>query len=90
MLPPTGSRQRPLRRYKGIIDYRLKPVLGAKRLDRLTALDITKARDRWLAGKNGVKPGGAATAANDAHGLRPWNTSLTPAAPSDRPADRPR
>jgi integrase len=45
-----------LRRYKGIIDYHLKPVLGAKRLDRLTALDITKARNRWLAGKNSAKP----------------------------------
>jgi integrase len=44
-----------LRRYRGICDRYLKPDLGGRRLDRLTALDITKARNRWLAGKPATK-----------------------------------
>ena len=44
-----------LRRYRGIVDHYLKPDLGAHRVDRLTALEITKARNRWLAGKPATK-----------------------------------
>ena len=39
-----------LERYRGIVDHYLKPDLGKRRLDRLTPLEITKARNLWLKG----------------------------------------